>query len=86
MDIHLDLSKADAECLLAHLPVGSGLRERLRQSDTIPSSVGLPLGESNPFVCSEGDARALLRIASEYCSGAFPKIKEGMKLGGVTVF
>ena len=45
-----------------------------------------PVEFSNAFECSEGDARALLRITREYCPEAVQKIKNGLRLAGVTNF
>ena len=73
--IHLELSRADVNCLANHLPLGSDLRYALLNSDLIPSS--------NPIDCDEGEARALLRIAIEHCSEAVEKIQYGMRVAGV---
>lgn len=83
MSIHIELSRADVDCLVDHLPLGSDLRDKLGNSGTIPSSVGLPIGDSNPIDCSEGEARELLRIASDHCSEVVQKIQVGMRLSGV---
>ena len=82
MSIHVELSLADVNCLVSHLPVGSDLRYILLNSVTILSS-GLPVGHSNPSDCNEGVARALLRIAIEHCSEAVEKIQYGMNVAGV---
>lgn len=69
MDIRIALAKADVECLRRHLPDGTALTEKLAQSElTYMHPTERPDGISNTFICNEGEARALLRIAFEHCS------------------
>lgn len=85
--IRIELSQADVDCLLRHLPLGTPLRRNLAYSylsSTFPNK--RPVEFSNAIECSEGDARALLRIASEYCPEAIQKIQNGLRLAGVTNF
>ena len=71
MDIHIELSRAEVEILRSHLPDGSDLSRRLDHS------------ESNVIACSEGESRALLRIAVEYCPEAVKNIQYAMRVAGV---
>lgn len=79
MSVHIELSKADVTCLANRLPLGSELRYELLNSGMIPTT-----GGANPIDCDEGEARALLRIAVEYCPEAVEKIQYGLRLSGVT--
>ena len=83
MSVHIELSRADVTCLANRLPLGSNLRYTLLNSDTIPTSVGPPIGDSSPFDCDEGEARALLRIAVDYCPEAVKNIQYAMRMAGV---
>ena len=82
MNILIELSRANIECLLSHLPLVSDLRQILSKSDATVFSNIRPTG-SNPVVCDEGEARALLRIALEHCPEAVEKIQYGMNVAGV---
>lgn len=87
MDIHIALSQAEVNYLLCHLRDESDLREKLAHSELTYMHPAERLFEfSNAFTCSEGDARALLGIASEYCPKSVQKIITALKLAGVTAF
>ena len=79
MHIHIELSQCDVDCFLRHLPYDTSLRETLTNSN-------LTFEFSNAFDCSEGDARALLCIAREYCPKVIIKIENGLRLSGITNF
>ena len=81
--VYIELSLADVNCLANNLPVDSALRYALLNSSTIPSSIGQTIKHANPIDCEEGEARALLRIAVEYCHDAVEKIQYGMNVAGV---
>jgi hypothetical protein len=84
MSILIEVSQAEVDCLLDHLPADSDLSETLRHSGTIPSSVGLPFGDNTNLIeCDEGEARALLRIVTDHCPEAIRKIQYGMGVAGV---
>ena len=83
MSILIELSLADIECLHAHLPRGSDLRQTLAKSDTTVFSNNRPTSFSNPLVCSEGEALQLLRIAQEQCLEEAQKIQDGIRLSDV---
>ena len=82
MSILIELSRANIQCLLSHLPVVSDLRQILSKSDASVFSNIRPSGFSNPVVCSEAEARHLLRIATEGCPEAAQKIQDGIRLSG----
>ena len=84
MTILIQLSLADVECLLRHLPTASDLSRKLGSSDRTAISNIRPVGSSNAIDCSEHQARELLRIANEHCSAAVEKIQRGMRMSGVT--
>ena len=83
MNIHIELSQDEVDCFLRYVPIGAPLRQKLSYSYFHSE---LPVEFSNTFECSEGDARALLRIALEYCPEAVQKIKNGLRLAGITNF
>ena len=83
MSLLIEMSRIDIQCLLDHLPQGSDLRQLLGKSDATVFSNIRPIGFSNPIVCSEIDARRLLRIAQENCPVAIKKIEEGIRLSGL---
>ena len=81
MSILIELSRANIECLLSHLPLVSDLRQILSKSDaTVFSNIPTPTGFSNPVVCNEAEARHLLRIAKKRCHEAVQKIQDGIRL------
>ena len=87
MDIHIELSQNDVDCLLRHLPLGTTLRQKLGYSNlTSGFPVERPVEFSNAIDCSEGDARALLSIAREYCPEAVEKIEDSLRLSSITSF
>ena len=81
MTILIELSRADIECLRSHLPLGkSALRNTLDHSDLISMVPNeRPLKFTHAIGCNENEARALLRIATEYCSEAVTKIQHAMR-------
>jgi len=86
-NIHIELSQDEVDCFLRHVSIGLPLRQKLSYSyfhSGFPNE--RPVEFSNTFECSEGDARALLRIALEYCPEAVQKIKNGLRLAGITNF
>jgi hypothetical protein len=84
MNIHVVLSQTEVECFRGHLPSGTALSRKFDESTLnylhSPESHD---GYSNIIECDEGEARALLRIAIEYCSDAVEKIQYGMRVAGV---
>ena len=86
MSILIELSRANIECLLSHLPLVSDLREILSKSDATVFSNIRPTGFSNPVVCNEAEARHLLRIAKKRCHEAVQKIQDGIRLSGAKSF
>ena len=83
MDINIALTQADVECLRRHLPDGTALSEKLDQSELTYNPTERPGGISNSINCDEGEARALLHIATEHCAEAVEKIQYGMRVAGV---
>ena len=83
MSLLIEMSRVDIQCLLDHLPQGSDLRQLLGKSDATVFSNIRPSAFSNPLVCSEIQARRLLRIAQENCPVATKKIQEGIRLSGL---
>ena len=79
MNIHIELSQCDVDGFLRHLPLDTFLRQTLANSN-------LTFESSNVFDCSEGDARALLCIASHYYPEGVQKIEHCLRLSGVTNF
>ena len=83
MSLLIEMSRVDIQCLLDNLPQGSDLREILGRSDATVFSNIRPTGFSNPIVCSEIQARRLLRIAQKNCPVVTKKIQEGIRLSGL---
>ena len=83
MSVLFELSRADIQCLLDYLPKGSDLRRVLTKVDATVFSNIQPPDFSNPVVCSEIDARRLLRLAEENCPAAIKKIEKGIRLSSL---
>lgn len=83
MALLIELSRADIECLLDHLPQGSDLRQILGKSDSTVFTNIRAIGMPTPLVCSEVDARRFLRVARSHCPDAVEKIQEAINLSGL---
>ena len=87
MNIHIALSHAEVECFRGHLPAGTDLSRKFDESAlNYLHSPEQHSGYSNIIECDEGEARALLRIAIEYCFDAVEKIRYGMRVAGVRFY
>ena len=84
MSILIQLSRADLDCLLLHVPPDSDISQKLQQARTTVNPFGFSLG---PPKCSqlqrESDIVELLRVAKEHCPEAVPEIQRGMTLCGL---
>ena len=74
MSILIQLSRADLDCLLLHVPLDSDLSQKLQQTRTTVNPFGFPLGPPDPVSCSECEASELLRVAKEHCPEAVSEI------------
>jgi hypothetical protein len=85
MSIMIQLSRADVQCLLRHIPLASDISRKLRSSDIAAIWNLRPIGSSNVIIeCSEDQAVELLRIANESCSDAVHKIRRAMTTSDVS--
>ena len=80
MSILIQLSRAELDCLLLHVPLESDLDQKLQQTRTTVNPFGFPLGPPNPVSCSEREAAELMRIATEHCPEAVAEILLGITL------
>ena len=84
MSILIPLKRAEVECLLSHLPVGSDLRQKLTNSQMTGSSNVRTVGFSNTLQCTVDEAHELLRVAEEHCyPDAIREIQRSMNLYGL---
>jgi len=84
MSMLIKLYPADVNCLVEHLAPDSSLIPKLSSSWLLTPNV-LPIELSaNAIVCTEVEARELLRVALEHCSKkAIREIKSAMRLCGL---
>jgi len=84
MSIMIQLSRADVQCLLRHIPLASDISRKLRRFDIAAIWNLRPIRSSNVMIeCSEDQALELLRIANESCSEAVHKIRCAMTTSDV---
>jgi len=85
MSTVIQLSRADVECLLRHIPLASDISRKLRSSDIAAIWNLRPIGSSNVMIeCSEDQVLELLRIANESCSDAVNKIRRAMATADIS--
>lgn len=84
MGILIQLTRAEVECLFAHVPISSDLGQKLANSQSTASSNNRPFGFSNTLQCTADEAQELLRIAEEHCyPAAIREIQRSMNLFGI---
>ena len=72
--ITLELTGAEVNCLLSHLPLGSSLVSKLSQSRITEAPETRPIGFSNTIHCTVDEAQELLNVALEHCADAVGEI------------
>jgi hypothetical protein len=82
MDVRIDFTQDDCDCLLDKLPTESLLHrlfEPPARTDLTRVSGGLPPGGEVIINCSKADAEDLLKVADVHCPGASYSIKEAIR-------
>ena len=84
MSLLIKLYPADVNCLVENLAPDSSLIPKLSSAWLLtPNALPVELS-ANAIVCTEVEARELLRVAVEHCSKkAIREIKNAMKLCGL---
>ena len=82
MEIHIELTAADVECLIEYVQNTSLIGIALLYCGYDILATDEP---TNVIHCSEVDALLLLEIAKTHCPDAIERVRQGLRAAGVLV-